>query len=282
MRFVRASASGRRLTVPGLHDVVWWLLAAGIVVAGAQLFWMIVTPVSPLGDWKPTRVRLMNDSARSALMTGFDPFNREVVIVSVDQPNAVAVVTDLPLTLFGIRMNPASGGGTAIVAGSDGEQGVYRIGEEVMDGVTLSAVAFDHVTLSRGGGAELLYLDQSKPAPTVAPTTVNPVAPPPPVVPPPPAAPPPPSSEVSASALQQGIAFAAGDGGIMLNAKGDGAAFRRAGLRSGDVLTAVNGRAVSGAGDLSRVAGQLSPGSSVTMTVKRNGRDVPVRITVSQ
>ena len=71
----------------------------------------------------------------------------------------------LALTLFATRATPG-GGGTAIIAGGDGLQQVYRVGAEVQPGVTLAAVAFDHVELSRNGARELLYLDQSGPAPS--------------------------------------------------------------------------------------------------------------------
>ncbi|WP_164844064.1 type II secretion system protein N [Croceicoccus ponticola] len=277
MRFVRTQSNGLRLGLPGLHDILWWLIAIGIVVAGVQLFWIAVTPVTPLGEWKPARVRLMDDSARSALMTGFDPFNRDVVAVASGPGATVAVITDLPLTLFGIRINTATGGGTAIVAGADGEQMVYRIGEDVMEGVTLSALAFDHVTLSRGGSSELLYLDQSKPAPTAAPASTDSVVPPAPAAPPPP-----PTSGLPAASLQQGIGFTPGRDGVAITAKGDGSIFRNAGLRSGDVLVSVNGKAVSGQQDLASFAGQVRPGSNLSLVVRRKGREVPLKIPVSE
>ena len=283
LRFVRGDGGGRRLALPGLHDVLWWLLAVGIVVAGVQLVWMVLAPVSPLGDWKPARVRLMDEGARSALMTGFDPFNRDIAVVA--GPARAATITDLPLTLYGIRVNPYSGGGTAIIAGQDGEQQVYRIGEEVMPGVTLAAVAFDHVSLGRGGASELLYLDQSKPAPTVAPTALgNPVAPPPPSAPPPPPVAARGTGQIGSGDLREGISFGgnADGGGVTLNPGGDGSVFAGAGLRAGDVLVSVNGQKISGQQDLAGFAGQVRPGSNVSMTVRRGGRDVPVKITVSK
>lgn len=268
-RFVRPATGGGRLALPTLHDVLWWLLALGIVVSAVQLAWIALTPVSPLGNWKPARLHLMDGGARSALMTGFDPFNRDPAVVAA-APGAAATVTDLPLTLFGIRVNAASGAGTAIIAGADGEQMVYRIGEEVQPGVTLSAVAFDHVTLARGGASELLYLDQSKPAPVVAPPA-NPVAPPPA------------SDALSAASLRQGIAFPADapDGGVILGTSGDGSVFRSAGLRPGDVLVGVNGRKIGTRADLSSFAGQVKPGQSLSLTVRRDEREIPVKITVS-
>ena len=168
LRFGRLGQSGPRLRGWTLHDVLWWLLAAGIVIAAARLFWMIATPVSPLGEWRPASVRTMSAGARSALMTGFDPFNRNAP-VAMAEAGPVETITDLPLTVYGIRYNAATGAGMAIIADNDGEQQIYRIGEEVSPGVTLSALEFDHVVLSRGGSRELLYLDQSQPAPSIQP-----------------------------------------------------------------------------------------------------------------
>jgi general secretion pathway protein C len=39
------------------------------------------------------------------------------------------------------------------------------VGDEIAAGATLKAVAIDHVVLDRGGAEEVLYLDQSEPAP---------------------------------------------------------------------------------------------------------------------
>ncbi len=80
-------------------------------------------------------------------------------------------VTSLNLKLFGIRQDQASGQGSAIIAGSDGQQRSIAVGEEIEPGVTLKAVGFDSVTISRGGADEQLFMDQSQaPATVAAPT----------------------------------------------------------------------------------------------------------------
>ena len=163
MRFAREQFAfgGRRLPAVPLHDVVWWALAATIAVLGAVVVWTVVTPVSPLGAWRPAGVRVMSPAARSALFAGFDPFNRANAVRTAP---GTETVTALALTLYGIRVNAATGGGSAIIAGADGVQQVYKVGTEVMPGVILAEVHFDHIGLSHGGSNELLYLDQSKPA----------------------------------------------------------------------------------------------------------------------
>jgi general secretion pathway protein C len=123
-------------------------------------------------------------------------------------------VTSLNLKLFGVREDRASGRGSAIIGIGDGQQRSFLVGDEVMPGVTLTAVGFDSVTVSRGGAPEQLFLDQSPPATMVGPgatsfsgpastpmstTTTSP--PPLPVVVAPPPAPPqaPPSIDVTPS-----------------------------------------------------------------------------------
>ena len=278
LRFGRLGQRGPRLRGWTLHDVLWWLLAAGIVIAAVRLFWMIVTPVSPLGEWRPASVRVMSGSARSALMTGFDPFNRNAPVAIADT-GLVETITDLPLTVYGIRYNAATGAGTAIIADNDGEQKIYRIGEEVSPGVTLSALEFDHVVLSRGGSRDLL--DQSQPAPSIQPSerpgqvpTASPVTP---------------SSargRISASELRSGVSFSPAQqggsfAGLDVAPAGDGSVFRAAGLRDGDVVVAMGGQRITSPAQAAQLSGAFSPGSQVSLTVRRDGREVPVNITVA-
>ncbi|MET0179322.1 MAG: type II secretion system protein N [Novosphingobium sp.] len=287
MRFARESFApdfsglGRRLPAVSLYDALWWALAAGIALLAAVLLWTVVTPVSPLGAWRPAGVRVMSPTARAALFAGFDPFNRTAPAAA---PTAGAgTVTSLALTLFGIRVNAATGGGSAIIAGADGVQQVHRVGAEVMPGVILAEVHFDHVGLSNNGNKELLYLDQSKPAALAQAAAPTAFAPPPPA-----GAPPPPSSgALTVDAVRQGVAFRprAESGrvtGIEVSPGADGSAFRAAGFQPGDVITSVGGKPVAGIGDGAALASSLRPGASVAVTVRRGGEQLPLAITLSQ
>ena len=233
-------------------------------------------------------MRVVSDSARTALMTGFDPFNRNAP-VAMAEADTVETITDLPLTVYGIRYNAATGAGTAIMANNDGEQMIYRIGEEVSPGVTLSALEFDHVVLSRGGSRELLYLDQSQPAPSIQPS-VRPAAQSStePAVQPE-QAPPPPSSvrnRMSAGELGSGVSFTPSQqggrfSGLNVVPAGDGSVFRAAGLRDGDVVVAMGGQRITSPSQAAQLSGAFTPGSQVNLTVRRDGREVPVNITVA-
>ncbi len=263
------------LRPPSFHALLWWLLAALNAAFAAAIVWALVTPLSPLGDWKPASVRLIPQPERAALFASFDPFNRTVAAA----PAEGAAVTSLALTLYATRAMPG-GGGSAILAGADGVQQVIRVGAEVQPGVTLAAVAFDHVVLSHGGAREMLYLDQSGPAPAAqALVAANPVreakiarAD---------------AAEITVETVRRGIGFAphAAGGrvtGLEVLVQGDGKTFRTAGFQPGDLVTAINGQPVRGAGDAALVASALKPGATVTVTVQRGDRQLPLAITLGQ
>jgi general secretion pathway protein C len=52
-------------------------------------------------------------------------------------------------------------------------------------------------------------------------------------------------------------------------------------FQPGDVVTAVDGKPVTGAGDGAMLAGALRPGASVSVTVRRGDRQLPLAITLA-
>lgn len=173
-RSARFAAQGRgiaQLLPVGLYGWLRALLVLALIIQVARLVWTIVTPIAPLGDWQARTANVMSAPSRAALFASFDGFDRAVVT-----GDASAAVTSLDLTLYGLRMNEASGGGSAIIAGSDGVQSSYSVGEEVAPGVTLVEVQFDHVVLERGGLRESLFIDQSVPGETLGYTAMVPAA----------------------------------------------------------------------------------------------------------
>ncbi len=250
------------------------LLLAGLAAQTARLFWAIVTPVGPLGDWRPAQPVV--PPAPTALLRSFDPFFR----VSGAQKGP-AVVTSLQLKLYGTRIDEATGRGSAIIAGPDGVQKSIAVGEEIVPGVLLKSVAFDHVTVARGVAPEDLYLDQSGATPT-------PVAPVPAGTPlagsPPPgeAAP----GAVPVAQLKSDILFtprlSGGQlTGLVVRPRGAGNAFRAAGLREGDVLLAINGHAVTGANDFDAVTRDFVHGGALPITVERGGALTPLTVPIA-
>ena len=249
------------------------LLVSAVAVAAVQaarLIWTVLTPLAPIGDWQPAKTQMVPLAERPALFGGFDPFFK----TQVSSTNA-EIVTSLPLTLYGIRTNEAAGGGSAIIAGADGIQASWTVGETIMPGALLHAVAFDHVVISNNGVLEKLFIDQSVPAENVtpplpsasaagsAPVGANSGA-----------------SKLNAQNLQQSISFAPrSEGGrvtgLVVSAKDDGTMLSIAGLQKGDIITAINGRPVSAPSEL---AAQLRPGARLTLDVERGAQKIPVAI----
>ena len=125
------------------------LLLAVLALQLARLVWVLLTPVGAFGPWEGRQVQVLSASARQALFASFDPFFR------TGAPQAGnGVVTSLALTLYGVRLNEGTGQGSAILATPDGIQSSYAVGDEIMSGVVLKAVFFDHVTIDRGGAEE--------------------------------------------------------------------------------------------------------------------------------
>lgn len=280
---MRARAFLRRLPVTTVYSALELALIALLAVQSARLVWAVLTPVGPVGIWRPEQGGVAGSP--QAILGGFDPFYR----ASGGDAAGPSVVTTLQLTLFGVRIDEAQGGGSAIIAGPDGVQQSVGVGQEIMPGVRLKAVAFDHVTIDRGGAAEDLYLPQ---------TEQTPVAPAMPSGPPllggggalpggpgtPPVAIGP--QGVSFAQLRRDVGFIPRiDGGrvtgLTVREQGAGAGFRAAGLRDGDVIAQIAGKPVGGGEDIERLAAQYAKGGTLAFTVERGSDTVPLVITIA-
>ena len=128
------------------------LLLGAMLLATLILGWRAVQVArEPLPVPPPFTAPPMADRA---LLSRLDPF----FPVRAD-PAGNLPVTALPISLHGVRADSATGRGSAIIASGDGEQKVYAVGETLADGVTLAAIAADHVVIDRGGTREALWLD---------------------------------------------------------------------------------------------------------------------------
>lgn len=280
----RARAFLRRIPVTTVYSGLELALIALLAVQCARLVWAVLTPVDPVGTWRPEQGSL--SGTPEAILRGFDPFFRS----SGGDAAGAAVVTNLQLTLFGTRIDEAQGGGSAILAGPDGIQQSIAVGQEIMPGVRLKAVAFDHVTIDRGGAAETLYLAQTEQAPAAP---VLPSGPPligggaaPPSLGGPPHSPGNGPQGLTFAQLRADVGFIpridnGRISGLTVRSQGSGQAFRTAGLRDGDVVTQIGGKPVSGPGDLDRLGAQFSKGGTLTVAVERGGNTVPLVITIA-
>ncbi len=279
--FMRRARQGRST---GSSDFGQWLEAALLVILliqVARLLWALVTPVGPFGDWRAREPVVVGADARAALFTGFDPFFRS----SSAGAGAAQQVTSLPLKLFGIRVNEASGSGSAIIEDESGVQNSYAVGDEISPGVTLKAVQFDHVIIQRGSADETLYIDQSgggEPIEGGAPATPGqtPGAAPAPgaAMPAPPAL----GSLAPDSVLNAVNMVPRNEGGkvtgIVVSARQNPEMFAGAGFRPGDIVVQVNGRPVTSAGDIKQLQDSVRPGARISLMVERGAATVPISL----
>lgn len=270
----------RALPRTSLYAVSELLLLALLAWQLARLVWAIVTPVSPLGAWRPADTGVA--VAAPGILGGFDPFFR----LSAD--SGAAVVTDLDLKLYGVRADQATGRGSAIVGLPDGRQSSLAVGEQIVPGVTLQAVRMDGVTILRGGVPQQLFLDQSRPAHALGADPVGAGPPPPPIIGlsrPSGGSDAPAGIVPSALAAQIGAAPRIAGGridGFTLQPRGDGAAFRAAGLQPGDVLVTINGARVLNADNVAALPDLIGHGPQATLEVERGGRIVPLSVTIAR
>ena len=209
-------------------------LVALLAVQSARLAWAVVEPIGPVGAAPASGLPAQHTGAADfAMLDRFDPFFR----TAAGAAPATAAPAVGGLKLFGVR---SGRGGSAIIAGPDGRQAAFRIGEDVAPGVTLAGVAADHVVLVASGRRTSLFF--------AAPGSAGPIATPAAYAPPaPPPAPPIIPTAAAAAAAQ-------------------------AGMQPGDVLLTVNGKPVAEAGQAEAVARELASGGDAVLQFERGGQ----------
>ena len=135
------------------------ILAALILYILALLFWDLTSPRLPVSEGGGAVIT--NQSNKQAatdwtVFASFNPFYRDQKIEAVeDTALAAARETNLDLELFGIRYSP-DGDGVAIIRTPDKQQGAFRAGDEIFNGVVLNRVLEDRVAIERSGVLEVL------------------------------------------------------------------------------------------------------------------------------
>ena len=252
----RARQLLRRLPVGSPTAILRAALIVALAVQGARLIWAVVTPQGSVGDWRGS---VVVPPADVALLGRFDPFGR------LGASDAPVAASSLPIKLFGVRLDAATGQGSAIIAGPDGVQTSFSPGEAIMPGVILKSVAFDSVTVDRGGALEQVFLDQSVPPRAV-------IGGPPAVI----------TLNAAVPTLPSpipGVSFSApAANGVTVSGDAANPAFRASGLQPGDVVTQVNGAAISQGTQIDRLLAQPSDTGVTTLTVTRAGQTLTVNV----
>ena len=81
--------------------------------------------------------------------------------------------------------------------------------------------------------------------------------------------------------IAESLGLADARGAIVADPQSDAPA-AKAGIRAGDVITAVNGEAIAGPRELSRAIADIAPGTKVTVTLSRNGETSDVEVTLGE
>jgi len=121
------------------------ILLLVVATQGARLIWIVATPTLPIA----APVAIQKSRADLGVLASFDAFG-----VSGGAGASPGGQAGGEFRLFGVRAGGS--GGSAIIAGPDGVQKSFAVGEQVADGVVLAVVASDHVELSRDGARSTL------------------------------------------------------------------------------------------------------------------------------
>jgi general secretion pathway protein C len=266
--------------LPAAVDVV---LAALIARLLAQLVWALL-PTPEAAAWQPAPVTATApnpadqvDLNRIASAHLFGQFQ------AVDKAAAAAGAPDTQLnfTLLGILKNSKDKQKSRALINNGSEEKPYSLNDSMGSGATLYAIFVDRVVLSRNGQLETLKLDKTQPSSGEAPIAMagdnNGAAES--------------LAQVRATMLAnpskaqdylriQPAPNATGNGqmGYRIFPGKDHAVFQAAGLRAGDVVTAVNGVQLDDPAKSLQLMSDLSQASSVTLTIQRGGETQTVNV----
>ncbi|MBO9662064.1 type II secretion system protein N [Dokdonella sp.] len=279
---------------------------ASCAVLGALALWLLarlVWQLLPHGDATSSgdRAQLAGAVAVSAPARSIASWH--LFGETPQRPGSGGAASTLSLILRGTVADGDPKAGLAVLAGADGVERAFRVGEEVVSGARLAAVYPDRIVLSRAGAEETLRLPRER---TLAPADV--------VRSPPagasaraprnaagatPAAPAAATTAVikpSAEAQQTLTQLRQNpdelmkrvpmvpvlDGGrltgVRVAAGADAALLGQFGLRAGDVVTAVDGQAVDSFARGQQILSNLAGANSARVTVLRDGKPVELRV----
>jgi len=249
-------------------------LAIVLLVQIARLVWLFLAP-SPIIS--------ANAAPATVAAPDYSIFQRFDAFFRTGAPGALTEATaqgSSQMRLYGVRAD-GTGGGSAIIGLADGRQVSVGVGEEIEPGLILRSVANDHVVMARGESLSRLMFTElpmgaaAPPPPPSEPQVVTPQGAAPAEAGQAAAATPAgPSVDPARLMAQAGLRprmQGLGINGFTVSGAGDGTALAAAGLRSGDVILAVNGQALDSPARIAGLRGQLSNSTSAEIRFERNG-----------
>ena len=260
-------------------------LVALLAIMVARIAWLVIEPGGAVSHSEPlvqsphaatdqSRYALAGDPA---LLVRQNPFAEGVEPV-VEVPEAPE--TKLNLVLKGVRAS-ADGTGVAMIVMPNNRLHLFAPGDTVLDGVVLDRVYGDRVTLRKNGQLEALLMASGADRLSVLTSPGEPA-------PPKAAAAEVDNGTVSTTAtdfltnlainpVHRGQDFV----GYEISSRSDEAMLQRSGLRSGDIVLAVNGIPVTSTppGEL---AMRLASEKKLSMRIDRDGRQIDQTFTLPE
>ncbi|MGM0553001.1 MAG: type II secretion system protein N [Pseudomonadota bacterium] len=274
------------------------VLVAALAWLAASLTWLILEPESALPPIAATALPEIQteqrDTPREAEPTesGFARAAQVALFGNSEERDEIptaAPETRLSLKLLGVSATPGAGG-TAIIRANSGQAQLYRPDDEIGDGLAILRRVEPHqVILERDGRFEALRLprgdelriggdsapqplqrSEAEPEPSRAAGTAQPridrdrwMGDP---------------EQVMDAIRTEPVMRGGSLHGIRVEPRRNQREFEQAGLQPGDVLTTVNGQAISSIADPEALLGELRGSSHVEVVVERDGQAIPLSI----
>lgn len=280
-----------------------WILAAALGLKAAELVWQLIpaqlqtTPPPPPASIEPVPSQA-NSTLNISALTSAHLFGEYSADTPEPQPVALnldAPETNLRLTLRGIVAMEDSERSRALIETSSGDLNPFAIGSTVISGAVLHAIYADRVLLRRGGRLETLRLEKDAPSSTQGRAgyaqNANRA-----------------SASGAARVLDSGTAAKLSNIRTeLLNdptkasqylrvqpARRNGAMrgyriypgrkrelFREAGLRPGDIVTAINGVTLDDPSRSLQLLGDLSSAQLINLQIERGGQSQTVSVNLN-
>ena len=162
------SVNGQGARLKGLRALVEFALLVVLGLLLARTFWLIAAPAKSVNALTPAPASMVTApapvsrlQANLSLLTSANPF-ASVERAAVDDDTISVPETSLNLRLQGVRAITSGDGdlqASATIVTPDNRQGVYVVGDKLLDNVVLSRILSNRVILDKGGTFEALYLE---------------------------------------------------------------------------------------------------------------------------
>lgn len=260
------------------------ILVLGLAYLMATSFWTIFTPSKTSSPFiqKQTNIQQASDVPsrdNNIVLSAFDPFNRTNIAPITNQPIELAPETSLDLKLLGVRKNLADQNtGSAIIRLPNSKERVFRIGQEIIDRVSLREIFTTHVTISRAGSVETLYLEGVDPD-QVQQHTIKANRP----------------LEIAEETIERSVSLKAltdltadlrlspnnSPKGLKVIDQNNTALLNSLGLIEGDIIVSANGSATSTNEALLTAITQTNPARPLTLKINRGAKPINILISLT-